>query len=282
MTVSQDLVARIKSDFNEGRLPLPSLPVAARSVREAVGDEANGPAEIARVLEEDNGLTVRVIQMANSGRYAEMSPVESCQDAVSRLGLKAVRDVVVALTLRELFDGSSPGVAERLNALWQHSVRVAAISQVLGGIGPDLDGDRAMLAGLVHDIGILPLLTYAEEYPAILESPALLKSLIERLRGRLGSLILREWGFDEDLTRVPVEAENWERDPSPMPDYADVVLLANVFSLFGSMGTYPGPPLHTLPAFSKFPLGALGPEGGVELLEEARDQIDEVMGLLQG
>jgi HD-like signal output (HDOD) protein len=184
------------------------------------------------------------------------------------------------LSLKSVFTNPTPATAKRLQALWQHSVRVAAISHVLGGIGPNLEPERALLAGLLHDIGILPLLTYAEEFPELMADERLLDRILARLRGPMGTAVLKAWSFEEDLLRAALEAENWTRDPAPMPDYADVVLLANLFSEFGSANAA-RLDLASLPAFEKFPLGALGPEGGVELLEEAQEQLRAVIAMLQ-
>jgi HD-like signal output (HDOD) protein len=275
----ETFLRRIADDHRAGRLPLPPLPMVAVKVRQAVEDERLGVADVARVIQLDPALTAQVIQAANSAHFGGLAPVANVLGAVSRLGMRGVRDRVMALTLKGVFAHPSPATARRLQSLWQHSVRVAAISHVLGSIGPDLDPERALLAGLVHDIGALPLLAYAEEYPVLARDELLLDRVMERLRARMGALVLRAWGFEDELVRVALEAEHWTRDPAPMPDYADVVVLANIFSDFGSSATRPN--LATLPAFQKFPLGALGPEGGVEVLEEAQDQIRVVMSMLQ-
>jgi len=275
----EQFLQRIGADHRAGKIPLPMLPTIALKVRQAVEDERLGTNDVARVIQLDPALTAQVVQAANSARFGGLPPVTSCHAAVARLGMRGVRDRVVAVSLHGVFNRPSRTTARRLHSLWQHSVRVAAISHVLGGIGPDLDPERALLAGLLHDIGILPLLAYAEEFPELLADERLLDRILARLRGQMGTLVLKAWDFDEDLIRVPMEAEHWTRDPAPMPDYADVVLLANIFSEFGSGKALPD--LANLPAFQKFPLGALGPEGGVEVLEEAQDQIRAVMAMLQ-
>jgi HD-like signal output (HDOD) protein len=275
----QPFLERIGADHKAGRIPLPSLPAVALRVRRAVEDDRLGFADLAKLIQLDPALTAQVMQSANSARFGGQAPVANCQAAVARLGLQGVRDRVVALSMKNVFAHASPHTERRLHELWQHSVRVAAISHVLGTIGPDLDSERALLAGLLHDVGVLPLLAYAEEFPALLTDETLLDRVLARLKGQMGTLVLKSWGFEEDLVRVPVEAEHWTRDPGGMPDYADVVLLANIFSEFGKGPQRPE--LATLPAFQKFPLGALGPEGGVEVLEEAQEQIRGVIAMLQ-
>ncbi len=276
----KELVDRLTDDHLNQRLQLPTLPDIALRIRNAVADEGKGIPDIARLVQADPTIALKVIQVANSARFANLRPADSTQTAVARIGLTQTRDLVISLSMRTLFGARSPVIALRMKELWRHSVRVASISRVLAGIGPELDPERGTLAGLVHDVGALPVLGYATHYPQLLEDSQLLDHVIQRLRGRIGSLVLRSWEFDEALTTIPLAVDNWSRDPRPMPDYGDVVLLANIFARFGSQRTYDGPPMVTLPAFNKFPLGALGPEGGVEVLELARDEINATMQML--
>ena len=279
---AQQLVDALTADYKAGNLPLPSLPDVALRVRQAVEDDDKGVVDVARIIQLDAALAARVIQSANSARFGGATPVDSCQAAVSRLGMKAVRDVVMALVMKGMFRTHSLDLAVRMKDTWRHSVRVAAISHVIGSLATNLDSERSMLAGLVHDIGVLPLLYYAERFPQVTARPGMLDHLIRKLRPQLGGMVLRHWGFDADLVHVPLEVDKLTRNPSAKPDYADVVLIANIFSTFGTKEKYDGPPVDELPAFCKLPLGALGPEGGVEVLEEAREQINAVMAMLRG
>lgn len=283
MNVAQELVGRIAADYQAGKLPLPSLPDIALRVRKAVEDESRGTEQLSRLIQFDPALTARVIQAANSARFAGSGPVTTCRAAITRLGLRAVRDLVLTFAASSTYKTRSLRLVGRMKQLWLHSVQVAAISRVLGGIGPGLDPDRALLAGLVSGIGALPVFVYAERMTALAEDDQLFDQVVSKLKGKLGLLVLKSWGFDDDLLRVPLESEHWTRDPEAMPDYADVVMLAKVFSGFGSrQRLYHPPPITELPAFHKFPLGALGPEGSVELLEEAAEEINRVKRMLMG
>ena len=86
----------------------------------------------------------------------------------------------------------------------------------------ELSLDTMTLAALVHNIGVLPILTEAERHEEVFANPTFLEVAIDKLSGRIGGSIMRAWGFDEEFTMV---AENW-RDLSVLPEnlsYVDFV-----------------------------------------------------------
>ncbi len=72
-----------------------------------------------------------------------------------------------------------------------------------------LKPDQAMLAGLVHNIGALPILTRAEEIPALLQNEEIFASLLKRLSGPIGTSIMKSWNFSEEMVRVAKEHSNY-------------------------------------------------------------------------
>jgi HD-like signal output (HDOD) protein len=186
---------------------------------------------------------------------------------------------VTSFTLRNLFQPHSEQLTERLQQLWQHSCRVGAISSVLAPLTQGVDPDRALLAGLVHDIGELPVIEYLDRVsgPVVTE----LEQAIPRLRGPLGSFILKSWRFDADLSEVPRQIERWERPVSGRVDYIDVTQVAHAHARFGSREAYTGPAMPELPAFRKMCLNQLGPGFSLEVLERSQQEINEVIRILQ-
>lgn len=277
------LLQRIIADVKSGRLRLPSLPDVALKIRATVNDPRRSSADIARVVQFDPALAARLIQIANSPLYRGSKTFDNCHSAITRIGLAAVRNLVTGLTLRNLFEARTPLLRERLQATWQHSCRVAAISSVLARVTQGLDPDRALLAGLIHDIGVLPLLRYieAEGWGGPDLDAQRLETLIARLRAALGTFVLKSWQFEPDLAAIPAQAEDVARDSGPRADYGDIVLVAHVHSQFGH-GGYAGPPLPELKAFRKLTLSRLGPGCSLELLEQSQHEISTVLQILQG
>ena len=277
----EQISSHILTEFDAGRLIVPSLPEVISRISDAIKDERKGTQQIAKLIQLDPGLTARLVQIANSPGYRSYFPIDSCQMAVTRLGLKTTRNLITALVLHNVFKIKSKTLHKRLSELWQHSCHVAAICYVLAQLHKGrLEPEKALLAGLVHDIGVLPIFHYVLDYPELLKSDKGLDELIFTLRGTLGRKILEKWQFSPDLIEVPEGAEEWERDSGGAVDYVDLVIVAQVHAYFGKSHATEIPPLVELPAFNKMTLSKLGPDASVELLHGAQEEVRKMVSIL--
>ncbi len=276
------LYVEIQDDLLNDRLVLPSLPDIAVRIRHLIDREEASVQQVARLVQTDLAISAKLMKIANGALYHGLRPVESCLQAVSRLGLESTRNLVVGFVLRNLFKEKihSPLLARRVQQLWEHSVEVGAIAQVLAEVTPGMSPDEALLVGLLHDIGELVILSYAENYREVAKDPAALNRLIAELKGELGGAILREWDFSAAFVTAAQEAEQWRRDPAPEPDYCDIAIVAQLHSFMGTPRMQGLPHLGEVPAFCKIAHGELTPEMSVQLLDQAKAQISEVRRLL--
>jgi putative nucleotidyltransferase with HDIG domain len=280
MDSTQALIEKIQNEHKAGRLVLPSLPEIIVRVRQAVNNDDENLGNVVKMIQVDPSLTARLVQIANSPLYRSRQPVENCLMAVNRLGLATTRDLVTCLVLNNVFNTENTKLRKRVQNLWQHSCHVAAIASTIAKVTPNLHEDTAMLAGLLHDIGVLPVLHYAAEFPDILESEEQLDIVIQQLRASLGLQILKEWNFDPALGIVSEEAENWMRDTNEAADYADIVIVAQIHSFFGKEKKSDLPPLLSTPAFLKLGLSKMGADASLEVLFEAEQEIRDIMSML--
>lgn len=280
MESCRELISKIQAEHEAGRLVLPSLPEIVVRVRQAVNDDDVNLGNVIKMIQVDPSLTARLVQIANSPLYRSRQPVENCLMAVNRLGLTTTRDLVTCLVLNNVFNAESKLLRVKVQKLWQHSCHVAAIASTIAKVTPNLHEDTALLAGLLHDIGVLPILHYAADFPEILDSEEKLNFVIQELRGPLGQQILKEWNFDSALSDVSAEAENWLRDSDKAADYVDVVIVAQIHSYFGSEENANLPPLLSTPAFLKLGLSKMGPDASLEVLYEADQGIRDIMSML--
>jgi HD-like signal output (HDOD) protein len=138
-----------------------------------------------------------------------------------------------------------------------------------------LKPDEAMLAGVLHDIGKLPILSKARKIPHIAENEKPLDRVMARLHPALGKAILAAWHFDEEFIDAAAEHENIYRD-SKVLDFADIVLVANIHSHMGKPGAK-RVEMDKVPALKKL---NLDPEASIAVLEEAHNEIVEIQKLL--
>ncbi len=275
------LEQRLQEDLAGDRLTLPSLPDIAVRIGQALGDRVTNARRIAKIIQTDMAMTAKVIRVANSALYGGCAPVENCSSAVVRLGTHATHRLVLSFALRELFHTRSGIIQAQMQSLWQHSRRVAAICYVLAKLTRQFNPEEAMLAGLLHDIGAVVILTYAERFPDIANDEDQLAYVTTRMQGTIGSTMLRQWGFAEALVQAAEEAEQWSRDPAEAPDYADLVIIAQLHSFIGTARVEQLPAFDQVPAFHKLSLGELTPRRSLKILDRAAKQLAAAEALLQ-
>lgn len=274
-----ECLKRITADIEHNRVPLPILPEIAIKVRDAVASPSVTHEKLARIINADASISARLLQVANSPLYRGQQPFRTVQTAITRLGIKLVRNLVSSLAMEQVYrPGSGNTVGRHLARLWSHNVTVAAISNVLARKFTRLSPDEAMLGGLLHDIGALPILVYTELFPELLNDDAALRHIISELHAQVGRVILESWRFSPELTACAAEHEKLDRNPSPAADYCDVVLIANLHSHIGT-----GHPLvkndwSRIAAFGKL---GLDPDQSMTIMAEARKEIAAIERMLK-
>lgn len=276
------LFAGLVQDLMEDRLELPSMPDIAVRVRQAVSDESSNATTVTKIIQADPVVAARVLQAANSALYGGQRSVDSLNQAVVRLGLRNVRELVTAVTMREVFKTRHPLLNRRMVELWMHSTLVAAVAAVLARRVGGFDPDRALLAGLVHDIGVVPLIGHAGDYPELADDPGRLEETIARYRADVGSMILRRWNFPDEMIAVTLDAEHWQREGGGQADYADLIIAAQLQTYAGTADADRYPDLDSLPVASRLGLAGAGVSQREPILDEAREEIAEVQKLLIG
>lgn len=276
-TFWHDLVTDIKSN----RVVLPALPDIALKTRKLLEDRNVTTGQIARVINADAVLTTRLLRVVNSPLYRAHDPIDDVRTALTRLGNANVRSVVTSLAMEQIYQNklASPLKRKLLAGNWEHSVHVAALCYIIADNYTPLKADEAMLAGLVHDIGKLPILEYAEMLPDIAADEQALNRLLEVLHTRVGALVLGSWKFAPELIAAAAEHEDLAREPGTDADYCDVVIVANLLSYIGSDHPYTRLDWSAIPAFERL---ALTPEESIAVINNAREQINEIKQLLAG
>ncbi len=279
MTLEDKFIATLMDDIGKGRLELPSLPEVAMKVRKMVDDPAITPGHLAKIIGTDAALSARLVQVANSVFFRGLNQVENVRSAVIRLGGVCVRNVVSSLVVSQIYQAKEvKAIKKDLHALWVHGARVAAISNVLAKRLTKLNPDEAMLAGLIHDIGTLPILKRALDFPGMLEDRQALQRVICCMHTDIGKIILEEWHFPKALVVAVSEHENIERENGPEADFADVVLIANLHSYMGQAhNKFANVDWNKVPALKKL---GLTPEQSITTMAEAQTEIAEIQKLL--
>ena len=214
--------------INNDTLVLPTLPAIALKVRKAADDPDINLNAMGEVIGQDPSLSARMIKIANSAYMGRSVKVTSISQAVTRIGLRQIKNISTALAMEQLFVSKNDVVARYLQQEWANTVNIVASSMAVLQLyiartkKREMSMDTMTLAALVHNIGVLPILTEAERHPEVFANPSFLEVAIDKLAGRIGASIMREWGFGDNFVNI---SKNW-KDLSYLPEglgYIDFV-----------------------------------------------------------
>ena len=271
--VLKDLVKAIDND----ELVLPTLPEVALKVREAAEDPDVGVAQLSKVIGNDAALTARIIKVVNSPLLRTNKEITDLQMAVGRLGINYTANLATGLAMEQMFQATSDVVDRKMREVWNKSTEIAGICHVLCKHYTRLLPDQATLAGLVHQIGVLPILTYAEEHSELLADSISLNHVIEKIHPIIGDKILRTWDFPELIAMVPSQYLDFSRNSTKV-DYVDIVQVATLQSYLGSEHPYTQLDWSQIPAFAKL---GLDPNQDLNDDEDLSAAMEAAMGMLQ-
>lgn len=271
--VQKELIQAIDND----ELVLPTLPEVALKVREAAENPDIGIPQLSKVIGNDAALTARIIKVVNSPLLRTNKEITDLQMAVARLGINYTCNLATGLAMEQMFQATSDVVDRKMREVWNKSTEIAGICHVLCKHYTRLLPDQATLAGLVHQIGVLPILTYAEEHSELLADSISLNHVIEQIHPIIGDKILRTWEFPELIAMIPSQYLDFTRDSAKV-DYVDIVQVATLQSYLGSEHPYTQLDWSQIPAFRKL---GLDPSQNLNEDEDLSAAMEAAMSMLQ-
>ena len=274
--VEGSLAREILRDVREERLTLPTMPELGLAVRRKAMDPKSSAIDLARIIQVDVTIAAKVIQIANSPVYAGYESTKTLNEAIARMGMMAVQDVVTALTIKQLFVTKQPRLRRRMRNLWEHSTRVAAGASVLARHAGTVDPEQALLAGLVHDIGELAIIQYANQSNLSSISDSDLDAAAKHLKSPLGAMLLRHWGLDEEFVIAARFADEFHKQTPNEILLLDLVQVSQLHAQAGTSMALSLQDITQLPAIKKLGLATEGPEKSISLLREARAEIEMI------
>ena len=268
----ESFLAYVEAAIRNNKLVLPTLPEVALNVRQAINKDDASDGELAKLIANDPALSARLLQVANSPLYRGRQKIENIQGAITRMGRSAIRTLITSLAMQQVFRPKVLMLAQYFVSIWKHSVDISAMSRALATRFGRLDKEQAMLAGLIHQIGKLPILTVADKFPEVAEDKPVLDNLLEKLHPVIGKMIMETWDMPDSLRRVASKYNDFQWDSGPEIDYVDIVQVAYLES---EMMSNPGiaSNLGDIPAFRKL---GLDPQIEVLEIEGVAEEISEI------
>jgi len=196
--------------FSQGNISLPVLSQISREIDTIINDPVSGVDDLAKVLEKDAAISVKLIAIANSAVYRGVDKVQDLRIAITRLGAKEIQNVVSVISNKDLYESKNKQFQDLLKSLWLNSLACAyccrAISVKLG----ERNSGKVFLMGLTHNIGCVILLkSIGDNAPDKMEfdKNELMESLNE-VHTSFGAALLDKWGFDREFSEA-VRLHKW-------------------------------------------------------------------------
>ena len=279
--LNDKLIFEIEQKFLHDKITLPSLPEIALHIQSSLSEENLSISKLSGIIQSDPAITTRIINVSNSAIFGSNQNITSVKKAIAKIGLDAVHAVVISVVLRDLFKPESALIKKTMARYYENSMRIGAISYVLAKGMTGYNRDHAFLAGLLHDIGVIPLLVVADIHPELSHQAGDLDTVIEQLKGKAGSMLLKNWGFDEGLCDVAAHAYEWQwQSPEDSFDYVGLVQIALMHSSLVGGEKIKGPPLCDTPAFKNLGLDKINPVEDLQKLKEVTTRVTEMIKVL--
>ncbi|UCD80873.1 MAG: HDOD domain-containing protein [Desulfobacterales bacterium] len=191
----------ISSVFDRRKINLPTLPGIQAKFREMTLKGAVSR-QLANLLKKDVAISAELIRLSNSAYYRGFMVIKSLEQAISRLGITATKQLVDELTSREYFSMKTEKYRYLIEKLWKHSIACAYASEITANlIKLQLAADPFFL-GLLHDIGKLALLQIIAdmERKGKLNGDISDRKLIDTIKEhhcQFGARLLEKWKYSE-------------------------------------------------------------------------------------
>jgi len=276
----RDFTAMLEVEIAGDHLDLPSFPEIALRVRRALSDEGASIDQVVRVVSAEPSLVVRLLQLGNS---AALNPngrrLTDLRATITRIGFNMARSATIAFAMSQLRRAEAyKGLEKPFNELWQASTQVAAVSFVVakhltrGRVNTEL----ALLAGLLHTVGKLYLLTRAARVPDLL-ADASYPSVVESWHARIGRAILVNWDMALPVVDAVQGFEACDREREGEIDLLDVLWTGRALAALGRFPTSFPPELFDSHPARRLGLDAVTCEA---VLAESGHEIDSLSSAL--
>jgi putative nucleotidyltransferase with HDIG domain len=274
----QKAVRDIVEAFNRGHIEMPVFPGIIQKIRQTTSSANVAIDDLAKVIEQDPVVTLRLITASNSVHYGGAGQIKTVRQAIARMGINDTKDIASSIAMKSVYTSGDANVRSLMEKLWQHSIATAYMAHTIALKLRSSDAEMLFLLGLTHDIGKVLLLHSIitifskrdKNQPIDIEE---ILSGVQPVHATFGAALLRRWGFAENLIKAVAVHEKPDID-SQTPQIVLILFLANMFtrrigcSLFTDLSPDAG--------VASMLLG-LEASQIVEIMEEAKQRITETI-----
>jgi len=228
---AKNLVSEIINKFKKEEISLPVLPKIIQDIQEVISDSDATVGALAKVIQKDAIISVRLVSTANSPLFAGHQKILTVSDAITRMGLKETQSIVSATITKNIFQSGNNQLIALMEKLWLHSLSCGYAAKCIALRLGFEDPERFFLIGLSHDIGKVVLLKAVSEMSErdfTMNENEIVKN-IQAVHTSIGGVTMRHWKFSRAFIESATSHNNSKFDSTTMKSTL-VVHLANMLT----------------------------------------------------
>jgi HD-like signal output (HDOD) protein len=189
---------------------LPVFPGVALELQRLLADDNTSIDQVSALISKDQALATKVLRLANSALFSGPTQVKTIRDALMRLGLNHIFNLVLCTSQQNLYKSPVPILNKNLQISWKHALCTAIGSKwLVQELGYRELRDEAFLAGLLHDIGKLVLIKVfevmmAKNYDLVIPD-VLISKIFVLLHTEQGHRLMTEWEIPEVYCNIALD-----------------------------------------------------------------------------
>jgi len=198
------LIDLVVDKFKQGDANLPVLPEIVMKLNELFETDDMKFEELARVIEMDPAIAIKLISIANSPLVRGSSDCLSVERAIMRLGLDETKNYAIALSNKGMLVSDNKILKQVLDKLWWHSLETAYCAKLLARKLNSTQADKMFLLGLLHDVGKLLLVRIIDDLSKSLSEidEIIVEEVMGKLHSGFGSVLIKSWKFGDEFQNV--------------------------------------------------------------------------------
>jgi HD-like signal output (HDOD) protein len=227
-------VQALAAEASTGRIQLPCFPDVAVRMRRVLADENCDTGQVARVAGAEPALAAKLLRMANS---VALNPgglkVTELKSAIARLGFSNVRSASLAYAVEQVRNAPAlEPMRNVLNELWERSVLVASLAYVAARKWTYVSPDQALLAGLMHGMGRMYIITRSVDHPGLFADAATFQRMLRDWHAPVAKMVLESWEIAPEIVSAVEHFEQLDRRNAGDADLTDVLTIADLLASY--------------------------------------------------
>jgi HD-like signal output (HDOD) protein len=217
----------LAKELSNRTVDLPCFPNVVIRVKKALDDPNTTAQQVVQMVGAEPRLAAKLLQMANSVAFNHAGkPLTDLRSAITRLGHQLVQSAAMGFAVQQMKqEGALRPIATQLGGLWNRSIAVASICQVVAR-KTKVCPDEAFLTGLMHGIGQLYIIVRSVGQARQLCNAQNFAGLVGSWHASIGKSVLESWGFAGEIAQAVADQADFERRSKSGADLTDVTIVS--------------------------------------------------------